>query len=78
MQLPTGNVAHCEPWGYKGLSRAFVSRQCHGCGVAEQVYSGYVLYTDPHSVFKLKPFESQKPCFFLTFLFNFFGGGSWV
>jgi hypothetical protein len=55
-----------------------MSRKCHSCGIAEQVYSGYVLYTDPHSVFKLKPFESQKPCFFLTFLFNFFGGGSWV
>jgi hypothetical protein len=36
-----------------------MSREGHGCVVAEQVNSGYVLYTDPHSVFTLKPFESR-------------------
>jgi hypothetical protein len=46
-----------------------MSRQGHSCGVVEQVYSGYVLYTDPHSVFTLKPFES--PVSFKFFLFNF-------
>jgi hypothetical protein len=45
-------------------------RQGHCYSVAEQVHSGYVLYTDPHSVFTLKPFESP--------VFNFFGGGSGV
>jgi hypothetical protein len=44
--------------GVQGLSRAVMSRQGHGCGVAEQVHSGYVLYTDTHCVFTLKPFES--------------------
>jgi hypothetical protein len=38
-----------------------MSRQGHGCDVAEQVHSGYVLYVDPHGVFKLKPFESPVP-----------------
>jgi hypothetical protein len=34
MQLPTGNVAHCEPGGTKGVIRAVMSRQGQGCGVA--------------------------------------------
>jgi hypothetical protein len=37
---------------------AVMSRQCHGCGDAEKVHSGHILYTDRHSVFTLKPFES--------------------
>jgi hypothetical protein len=44
--------------GLQGVEQSIMSRQSHGCGVADQVHSGYVLYTDLHSVFTLKPFES--------------------
>jgi hypothetical protein len=60
-------------WGYWGLSRAVMSRQGHGCGVANQVHSRYLtqIPTVSSHIRHLK-------ALFLILLCNFFSGGSEV